>query len=139
MPRFLLLLLALLLLSACSSAPRFASQDLQHHHWVLDRLDGQAIASRRSNPPDIEIGEHFTVNGIAGCNRYFGQGHLEDDKLWVTSLGSTEMACMPPLDTIEQAVLSTLTEGATLSGTSQTLILQGKQHRLEYTLRDWVL
>lgn len=139
MPRYLLLLLALLLLSACSSAPRFASQDLQHHHWVLDRLDGQAIASRRSNPPDIEIGEHFTVNGIAGCNRYFGQGHLEDDKLWVTSLGSTEMACMPPLDTIEQAVLTTLTEGATLSGTSQNLILQGKQHRLEYTLRDWVL
>ena len=73
MPRYLLLLLALLLLSACSSAPRFASQDLQHHHWVLDRLDGQAIASRRSNPPDIEIGEHFTVNGIAGCNRYFGR------------------------------------------------------------------
>ena len=139
MPRYLLLLLALLLLSACSSAPRFASQDLQHHHWVLDRLDGQAIASHRSNPPDIEIGVHFTVNGIAGCNRYFGQGHLEDDKLWVTSLGSTEMACMPPLDTIEQAVLTTLTEGATLSGTSQNLILQGKQHRLEYTLRDWVL
>jgi len=46
---------------------------------------------------------------------------------------------MPPLDTIEQAVLTTLTESATLSGTSQTLILQGKQHRLEYTLRDWVL
>ena len=35
--------------------------------------------------------------------------------------------------------LTTLTERATLSGTSQTLILQGKQHRLEYTLRDWVL
>ncbi|MFM5687435.1 heat-shock protein HslJ, partial [Aeromonas caviae] len=37
------------------------------------------------------------------------------------------------------AGLSTLAEGATLSGTSQSLILQGKQHRLEYTLRDWVL
>lgn len=138
MPRYLLLLLALLLLSACSSAPRFASQDLQHHHWVLDRLDGQAIASRRSNPPDIEIGEHFTVNGIAGCNRYFGQGHLKGNKLRVTSLGSTAMACPPELDLIEQAVLATLTEGATLSGSTQTLILQGKRHRLEYRLQDWV-
>ena len=138
MPRYLLLLLALLLLSACSSAPRFASQDLQHHHWVLDRLDGQAIASRRSNPPDIEIGEHFTVNGIAGCNRYFGQGHLKGNKLWVTSLGSTAMAGPPELDLIEQAVLATLTEGATLSGSTQTLILQGKRHRLEYRLQDWV-
>ena len=138
MPRYLLLLLALLLLSACSSAPRFASQDLQHHHWVLDKLDGQAIPSSRVNPPDIEIGEHFTINGIAGCNRYFGQGHLEDDRLWVTSLGSTAMACPPRLDQIEQAVLATLMEGATLSGTPQALILQGKRHRLEYRLRDWV-
>ena len=64
---------------------------------------------------------------------------MKGDKFWVTSLGSTEMACMPPLDTIEQAVLTTLTEGATLSGSSQDLVLQGKQHRLEYTLRDWVL
>ena len=105
---------------------------------VLDKLDGQAIPSSRINPPDIEIGEHLTVNGIAGCNRYFGQGHLEDDRLWVTSLGNTEMACLAPLDAVEQAVLTTLTEGATLSGTPQTLILTGKQHRLEYRLRDWV-
>ena len=98
----------------------------------------QAELVARINPPDIEIGEHLTVNGIAGCNRYFGQGHLEDDRLWVTSLGNTEMACLAPLDAVEQAVLTTLTEGATLSGTPQTLILTGKQHRLEYKLRDWV-
>ncbi|MBV7415791.1 MULTISPECIES: META domain-containing protein [Aeromonas] len=138
MPRFLLLLLALLLLSACSSTPVFVQQDLQHHHWVLDKLDGQPIASARVNPPDIEIGEHFTVNGIAGCNRYFGQGHLEGNRFWVTSLGSTAMACQPQLDSIEQAVIVTLMEGASLSGTPQTLILQGKRHRLEYQLRDWV-
>jgi heat shock protein HslJ len=47
------------------------------------------------------------------------------------------MAC-PELDLIEQAVLATLTEGATLSGSTQTLILQGKRHRLEYRLQDWV-
>ena len=138
MPRYLLLLLALLLLSACSSTPRFASHDLQHHHWVLDRLDGQAVTGSRVNPPDLEIGEHFTVNGIAGCNRYFGQGHLKGNRLWVTSLGSTAMACPPGLDLVEQAVLATLTEGATLSGSTQTLILQGKRHRLEYRLQDWV-
>jgi heat shock protein HslJ len=138
MPRFLLLLLALILLSACSSTPSFVQQELLHHHWVLDKLDGQAITDSRDNPPDFEIGEHFTVNGIAGCNRYFGQGHLEGDRFWVTSLGSTEMACQAQLATIEQAVITTLTDGATLSGTTQTLILEGKRHRLEYTLRDWV-
>ena len=48
------------------------------------------------------------------------------------------MACTPPLDAIERAVLTTLTDGASLNGDSQSLILQGKQHRLEYQLRDWV-
>jgi len=61
----------------------------------------------------------------------------------VNVLGATkrlaEMACQAPLDAIEQAVITTLLEGATLSGTTQTLILKGKQHSLEYTLRDWVL
>lgn len=137
MSRLPALLILLFMLAGCSSTA-FVQQDLQHHHWVLSKLDGQPVASVRDNPPDLEIGEHFTVNGIAGCNRYFGQGHLKKDKLWVTSLGSTVRACTPPLDAIEQAVLTTLTEGARLSGDSQTLILQGKQHRLEYQLRDWV-
>lgn len=137
MSRLPALLISLFMLAGCSSTA-FVQQDLQHHHWVLSKLDGQPVASVRDNPPDLEIGEHFTVNGIAGCNRYFGQGHLKKDKLWVTSLGSTVRACTPPLDAIEQAVLTTLTEGARLSGDSQTLILQGKQHRLEYQLRDWV-
>ena len=137
MPRLPFLLIPLLLLAGCSSTA-FVQQDLQHHHWVLSKLDGEPVAALRDNPPDFEIGEHFTVNGIAGCNRYFGQGHLKGNKLWVTSLGSTAMACPPELDLIEQAVLATLTEGATLSGSTQTLILQGKRHRLEYRLQDWV-
>lgn len=137
MSRSLPLLLALL--GGCSSTPLFLQQELQHHHWVLDRLNGQPVVAARDNQPDLEIGEHFTVNGIAGCNRYFGQGHLEGEKFWVSSFGNTGMACQAPLDAIEQAVIATLTEGATLSGTTQTLILEGKRHRLEYRLRDWVL
>lgn len=100
MSRLPALLIPLFMLAGCSSTA-FVQQDLQHHHWVLSKLDGQPVASVRDNPPDLEIGEHFTVNGIAGCNRYFGQGHLKKDKLWVTSLGSTVRACTPPLDAIE--------------------------------------
>ncbi|MGB6190709.1 MAG: META domain-containing protein [Aeromonas molluscorum] len=138
MYRFLLLVLALLLLGGCSSAPQLSRQDLMHHHWVLDKLDDQPITVPARNRPDLEIGEHFTVNGIAGCNRYFGQGRLKGDRLKVNNLGSTSMACLAPLDTIEQAVLDTLQQGATLEGDTQRLILQGKRHRLEYKLLDWV-
>ncbi len=138
MSRMLLLLLALLLLSACSSTPSLDPQALQHHHWELSTLDGEPVISNRDNRPDLEIGEHFTVNGIAGCNRYFGQGNLDEDRFWVSSLGNTAMACPPPLDRVEQAVLTTLAQGAILHGTPAALVLQGQRHRLEYRLRDWM-
>jgi heat shock protein HslJ len=114
-------------------------QQLQHHHWVLTHLDGEPIASHHNDTPDLEIGEHFTINSIAGCNRYVGQAHLQKNTFWATDIIRSDRACPAPFDAIEQAVLMTLTEGATLSGTVNRLILQGKKHQLEYQLRDWVL
>ena len=86
-------------LSACSSAPALPRKTCNTITGCLDRLDGQAIASRRSNPRH-RIGEHFTVNGIAGCNRVSPQGG--------TSSGSPASAAppdgsAPELDSIEQA------------------------------------
>ena len=133
MPRFLLLLLALLLLSACSSTPRFASQDLQHHHWVLDKLDGQAIPSSRINPPDIEIGEHLTVNGIAGCNRYFGTWTRKGDGLTFGKMGSTMMACAPSLMQQEEKYLKALETASGYSFTADgALVIATSQGPLKF-------
>ena len=110
MPRYLLLLLALLLLSACSSTPRFASQDLQHHHWVLDRLDGQTVTGSRVNPPDLGSGSTSPSTASPAATATSARV-TSGNRLWVTSLGSTAMACPSGLDQVEQAVLATLTEG----------------------------
>ncbi|ALP40675.1 META domain-containing protein [Aeromonas schubertii] len=129
-------LASLLLLTACSTTCP-TQTDLMHHHWVLESLDGQAVRAERGQEPDLEIGENFTVNGIAGCNRYFGMGNLDRGRFWVTSLGNTEMACTVPLDTVEQAVLTTLQEGASLTLEPEQLILKGKRHTLHCRLEDW--
>lgn len=134
--RSLILLALVAILGGCSSA-NFADDALLHRHWLLSEIDGKTIPST-SEPPHLEIGEHLTINGIAGCNRFFGQGHLEDDWLWVTSMGNTETACAADLDQVEQAVLETLTDGGKLSGSIETLVLQGKQHQLTYRLKDRV-
>ncbi|ENY72356.1 META domain-containing protein [Aeromonas diversa] len=136
MNRPIMTLASLLLLTACSSIHPNQS-DLMHHHWVLESLDGRPVQAERGQEPDLEIGENFTVNGIAGCNRYFGMGNLEAGRFWVTSMGNTEMACLEPLGEIEQAVLLTLQEGASLTLTPEALHLAGKRHTLRYRLEDW--
>ena len=125
MPRYLLLLLALLLLSACSSTPRFASQDLQHHHWVLDRLDGQTVTGSRVNPPISRSGSTSPSTASPAATATSAR---------VTSRGTgsgSPASAAPPwpalrLDQVEQAVPRHPDGGATLSGSTQTLILQGK-------------
>ena len=130
------IILTSLLLTACTT-PSALRQELMHHHWVLESVDQRPVQSERGRAPDLEIGEHFTVNGIAGCNRYFGKGNLKQGRFWVTSLGSTEMACGATLDVVEQAVLTTLRQGAALTTDAQGLTLQGEQHTLRYRLEEW--
>ncbi|MGL5285573.1 heat shock protein HslJ [Aeromonas sp. RU39B] len=131
----LIALLPCLLLAACSSHLP-TEQQLMHHHWVLESVNEQAVQADPGSAPDLEIGENFTINGIAGCNRYFGKANLDDDRFWVTSLGHTNMTCDTPLDRVEQQVLAMLQEGATLRQESQWLVLEGR-YTLRYRLEDW--
>lgn len=127
---------SVLLLSACSSTPTVVSSDLQHHHWNLSAIDGVAISSAIKS--DLEIGEHFTINGLAGCNRFFGSATLEKNRLVAEPLASTMMACPPPEQAVEDAVMQTLGKGAIVNNTGTELELVGDKHTLTYTLADWM-
>ncbi|OXY80393.1 META domain-containing protein [Oceanimonas doudoroffii] len=125
-----------LLLTACSGGLKVTESDLQHHHWNLAAIDGVAVGADIQS--DLEIGEHFSINGLAGCNRFFGSATLEQGKLRADPLGVTQMACAPEQQKVEAAVLNTLTQGATVQHSGQQLELKGEQHTLTYQLADWV-
>ncbi len=60
---------------------------------VTELLEGTAITA---------VFGDGVVTGSAGCNRYSGRYHRNDDRLTVEELAWTEMACMTPKGVMEQ-------------------------------------
>ena len=132
--RTLLTLALPLALAACASSPKVTETDLQHHHWNLVSIDGVAIDEKVKS--DLEIGEGFRINGLAGCNRFFGEAKLDDQTLLAPNLATTMMACMDNAQQVETAVLQTLSNGVKVVNQGEYLTLTG-QHKLVYKLADW--
>lgn len=129
------------LLGACASTSPSAplsTQSLQHHHWVLEKIDGAPLPAEKGQAPDLEIGEHLRANGSAGCNRYFGQVEVQGTQLRIKQMASTMMFCPPPRQDWERAMTSTLSEWSEANLSEQQLRLKGPQHELQFKLQDWV-
>lgn len=124
-----------LLFGGCSANAVINETDLQHHHWRLTAINGETLSAAVES--DLEIGEHMTINGQAGCNHFFGSAKLQQGKLVAEPLGVTKMACSPAQQQVENAVLATLTKGAEVTLTDQVLELKSEQYTLSYQLDDW--
>ncbi|USD66679.1 META domain-containing protein [Vibrio sp. SCSIO 43136] len=119
--------------------PTVTETDLQHHHWLLTKIDGKTVQETPHHKvASIEIGEKMSANGFAGCNGYFGQAELQDGKLRVKDMGMTRKMCAPDKMKTEQIMGSVLGQWSDITLTKEGMILKGQQHTLEFTLRDWV-
>jgi heat shock protein HslJ len=129
------------LLSACTSTPSgitLTAESLQHHHWVLEQIDGQPIMAEKGREPDLEIGEQLRANGNAGCNRFMGQVEIQGQQLRISKMASTMMLCPAPQQDWETAMTRTLSDWSEVELTAQQLRIKGSQHELLLRLRDWV-
>lgn len=134
------LLATALLLGACSTTGTIQKTDLMHHHWNLSAIDGAAVDAAIKS--DLEIGENLSIHGLAGCNRFFGTATLKQNVLKAEPLASTQMACPPAQQQVENAVLGTLVKGAVVhivaGNQEQQLKLVGPKHTLTYQLSDFM-
>lgn len=129
------------LLSACAGTPSDApltAQSLQHHHWVLEQIDGQPIVAEKGRQPDLEIGEQLRANGNAGCNRFMGQVEIQGQQLRISKMASTMMFCQSPQQDWEAAMTSTLSDWSEADLSPQQLRLKGARHELVLRLSDWM-
>ena len=92
--------------------------------WILDSqaIDGEMVAV-----PDRALVSLLMVDGQAGgqggCNSYFGSYELDGSALSFGPIGSTMMACLPPLMDLEQAYFANLAQVASLVATGGTMAL----------------
>ncbi|MGE6811976.1 META domain-containing protein [Pseudoalteromonas sp. HL-AS2] len=109
----------------CASTQTVTSEQLKHTQWQLSRIDGLAI------PPSFNASvgfiEALQVNGFAGCNKFFGEGELDDSSLTVNKIGMTRKSCGQQLDKFEQQLLHALQQGAQLKMQDQQLVMQGEK------------
>ncbi|EMW7173118.1 META domain-containing protein [Vibrio fluvialis] len=130
------------LLAACASNGddvQITATDLQHHNWQLTQIDGQDIVKNEHyDAPRLEIGEKMMASGNAGCNNFFGQAELKDNRLRIEKMGMTMKMCIGDVMDNEQAVSQSLMDWNDVTLTKDTLTLKNDVHTLTFTLREWV-
>lgn len=143
MSRLFILLLASLLL-ACTHAPRPPlvkplppAPPTLYRAWLLDKVNGQPIEAKRAPASSLRISRPVRdlpsgIEGLAGCNRFFGEGKLRAQKLVFESLSTTVIECPAQLDGLETTVLDTISNEPRVTFLGQQLILRASGHTLEY-------
>lgn len=132
------------LLAACSSTDKadfVTPADLQHHRWVLIEVDGKEVPEAHNDiRPDLEIGEAMTSHGNAGCNGFHGQAEInpKTGEFRIEKMAMTMKMCQGEAMNIERAVASTLSAWSKIDLGKDSLTLSNDQHKLTYTLKDWV-
>ena len=117
----LLVVTAVVAVGAAAGIGSAGSSPLTGKVWVLTGLLGKAPLA------GTELTSDFTpsgnVSGTAGCNRYGGRYTASGQKLRISSLSSTQMACAPRIMVQEAAFLKALavTRSYTVSGTTLTI------------------
>ncbi|WP_455424513.1 heat shock protein HslJ [Dryocola sp. LX212] len=134
------LLLATMVLAGCAQSGdkgTVTAQDLQHHRYVLQSVDGKPLTGIK-RMPELSFGENMHIYG-AMCNRFMGQATLEDNILSSKGLGMTMMMCVEPqLNQLDHMLNDMLTSGAKVDLAKQQLTLKTSQHTLVYKLADLV-
>ena len=131
------LCLPVFLTAACAGAKAPTRDELLHRRFVLTSVDGVPQAASPITP-DIEFNEGFRVSGRM-CNRYAGQGKLENGLLTVGQMISTKMLCTDDaLNRLDGLLAAMLAAGARADLSGGTLTLRQGGHTLVFTARDWV-
>lgn len=128
------------ILTACQSTGdevQITAQDLQHHNWELTQVDGKdVVKNERLRTPNLEIGEKMIANGNAGCNNFFGQAEVKDNKFRIEKMGKTMKMCIGDIMDTEQAFSQTLQDWSDMTLTKDSLVLKNDVHTLTFKLSD---
>jgi heat shock protein HslJ len=116
----LLLLLAGLVLSACTSQEKSLTGI-----WTLTAYgpEGSTNPAVTDNPATITFNDDGTVSGNSGCNSFGGEYKVEGGQVTFNQLASTLMACSDPLMSQEGGMFKVLDGTAAFEIKGDTLTI----------------
>lgn len=122
-------------MAGCAAEPKAVTAgDIASKRYVLQSVDGVLFDSQERTP-EISFDDTMHVSGQV-CNRFMGQGVLQDGVLTVPKMASTRMLCpVPQLNEMEQDFSEMLRQGARMQLEGDTLSLSNGVRRYTF-LRD---
>ena len=136
----LISLLACLTGSGALAQSAVTAEDLQHHRWVLESINGGALpeVDGKGKVPELDFGEQMTVSGSLGCNQFNGTAVLRDGYFLIEAMATTRMMCPPPWSDIELTIQTVLGSESTPSISAEGyLSLASADTALLFRLEDW--
>jgi heat shock protein HslJ len=129
------------LFGGCDETSIVTHGDLQHHRWILESINGEAldVDALEGRIPDLDFGEQMHVSGNSGCNRFSGRASLHDRYIRFGQLISTLMSCSPAQNEIEYIIQQVLAgSNIKIEISDNYLSLDADDVSLRYRLQDWV-
>lgn len=145
MKKMLFLLAAAALLSGCvyNSKMSTGGEQLQHHRFVLESVNGKTI-NHSDTPLDVSFGEkqpllnHIYLSGEM-CNRFSGTAKISNGELKASDLTMTRKICSDAqLNQLDATLSTMLRQGAQVDLTEQQLTLATADQTLIFKLADLV-
>lgn len=144
MKKSLILLTAAALLSGCvyNSKVFTGGDQLQHHRFVLESVNGQPVKGN-GTPLELSFGEKQLLNKIylSGnmCNVFSGTASISNGELTAPDLAMTRKLCSDDkLNELDRTLASMLRKGAQVDLTESQLTLATADQTLSYKLADLV-
>ena len=131
------LLAAVTILGGCvyNSKVSTRPEQLQHHRFVLESVNGHAVKSG-DTLLELSFGENMHVYGNM-CNPFMGDGTLRLGELKVKNLAIAGKLCTnAQLNTLDATVSKMLRDGAQVDLTENQLTLATASDSLVYKLAD---
>ena len=115
--------------------------ELQHHRWVLESIDGEAVLQENTESllPELDFGEQMHVSGNTGCNQYSGKAVLRDGFFLIESMLATQRSCSARQNALELKLQTLLGHESAISlAPDGSLTLRSASTVLVFSLQDWM-
>ncbi|MDX8540843.1 YbaY family lipoprotein [Mesorhizobium abyssinicae] len=110
---------------ASSDAPADA---LLGQSWLIEYIDGIGVISQPQ--ATFRVGEAGKAGGKGPCNAYFATAKVDGEKIAISDIGSTYMACAPEVMAQEKALFEALAKAASYHIDAGKLIIADKDDRV---------
>ena len=95
--------------------------------WLIEYIDGIGVIAEPQ--ATFRISEAGKAGGKGPCNAYFATARVDGEKIAISDIGSTYMACAPDVMAEEKALFDALTKAASYKIEAGKLIIADKTGR----------